>query len=305
MNDLNRRDFIKTSTLASLAFAMSPFDFKKYTPRLSFSTLGCPDWSLETILNFAVNNNYSGIEFRGLHRELDLPKCAEFSDKNIASTRKLIADKKIKVICLSSSAAMHFPNGAERDKNMDEAKRFIDLAQQLKCPFIRVLPNRLAKGDEKSKSIEIIIASLQELGDFARDKGVIVLLESHGDLLQSEEIEKVMKSVNKPNVGFMWDVVNMWNKYKEPPAQVYVRLKKYIHHTHLKDLEIVNGKQQPALVGKGYVPIFEAVDVLKKDRYKGYFNFEWEKMWYPDIAGPEIALTDYAKVMSEYFNKHK
>src|SRR6185312_1890236 len=75
MNQLKRRDFIKTATLAGIAFATVPFDFKKYAPLLSFSTLGCPDWSFGTILDFAVANDYNGIEIRGIKRELDLLKC--------------------------------------------------------------------------------------------------------------------------------------------------------------------------------------------------------------------------------------
>ena len=123
MTQFKRRDFIKTSTLAGLAFTMPSFSFKKYTPLLSFSTLGCPDWSFETILNFAVNNGYDGIEIRGIQRELDLLKCAEFSSKeNIASTRKLIEDKKIKIVGLGSSAAMHHADPTERKKNLDGPK---------------------------------------------------------------------------------------------------------------------------------------------------------------------------------------
>jgi hypothetical protein len=37
--------------------------------------------------------------------------------------------------------------------------------------------------------------------------------------------------------------------------------------------------------------------------YKGYYSFEWEKLWHPEIADPEIALADYSKVMKAYFKK--
>ena len=304
MNYFKRRDFIKTSTLAGLAFTMPSFSFKKYAPLLSFSTLGCPDWPFETILNFAVNNGYGGIEIRGIQRELDLLKCAEFSSKeNIASTRKLIEDKKIKIVGLGSSAAMHHANGAEREKNLDEAKRFIQLAQQLNSPYIRVFPNNFPKDQERNKTIDLIITALQELGDYAKNTGVTILMETHGDLVQSKDIERVLNSVNRPNVGLVWDVVNMWSVTKEPPARVYARLKKYIRHTHIKDLAFVNDKQQYVLLGKGNTPVFEAIDILAKDDYRGYFSFEWEKLWHPEIAEPEIAIADYAKVMKEYFKK--
>ena len=304
MNQLKRRDFIKTTTLAGIAFAAHPFDFAKYQPLLSFSTLGCPDWSFENILNFAVNNNYNGIELRGIKRELDLSKCPEFNSReNISSTRKRVEDKNLKIVDLGSSAQMHHPKGPERDKNMDEAKRFIELAQQLHCPYMRVFPNIFPKGPERDEITHNIVTALQELGNAAKDTGVKVLMETHGELVQSTDIEKIMQSVNHPDVGLVWDVVNMWSVTKEPPAQVYTRLKKYIHHTHIKDLMLNNGKEEYVLLGKGNTPIFEAIDLLAKNGYKGYFSFEWEKLWHPEIAEPEIALADYPKTMKEHFEK--
>jgi sugar phosphate isomerase/epimerase len=93
----------------------------------------------------------------------------------------------------------------------------------------------------------------------------------------------------------------MWTITKEPPAQVYKKLKKYIRHTHIKDAQLADGKPQYTFLGKGEVPIFEAIDVLIKDGYKGYYSFEWEKLWHPEIEEPEIALADYATVMKEHF----
>lgn len=300
----NRRHFIKTATGLMFALTATSFDFKKYTPLLSFSTLGCPDWTFEAILNFAVNNGYSGIELRGIQRQLDLSKCAEFSSKeNILATRKLIEEKKLRIVDLGSSAEMHHADAAERKKNLDEAKSFIQLAQQLNCPFIRVFPNNFPKDQERNETIELIVKGLLELGNYAKDFGITVLMETHGDLVQSAEIEKIMQSAGHPNVGLVWDVVNMWSVTKEPPTQVYARLKKYIHHTHIKDLKFADGKEQYVLLGKGDAPIFEAIDILAKDEYKGYYSFEWEKLWHPEIEKSEVALADYPKVMKQHFKE--
>jgi hypothetical protein len=46
--------------------------------KLSFSTLGCPDWSFDKIIDFAKDNQYTGIEVRGILREMDLTKCLNF-----------------------------------------------------------------------------------------------------------------------------------------------------------------------------------------------------------------------------------
>jgi len=65
----------------------------------------------------------------------------------------------------------------------------------------------------------------------------------------------------------------------------------------------VNGETQCALMGKGDTPIFETIDVMAKDGFKGYYSFEWEKLWHPEIDEPEIALADYPKVMKKHFKQ--
>ncbi|NIJ54642.1 hypothetical protein [Dyadobacter arcticus] len=63
----DRREFFKSS--ASLAVAAtfgSLLDVLKDKPRLSFSTLGCPGWSFKKVIQSAVENDYQGIELRGI-----------------------------------------------------------------------------------------------------------------------------------------------------------------------------------------------------------------------------------------------
>jgi sugar phosphate isomerase/epimerase len=300
-NHTHRRDFLKASiALAGLAFTRG-FDFKKDKLKLSFSTLGCPDWSFEKILNFAVQNNYSGIEVRGIQRQMDLMKCKEFgSPENIAATRRLMKDKDLRFVDLGSSAEMHHSDVAERQKHLDDAKRFIDLAQKLDCPYIRVFPNKLPKED-RQPTMDLIAQGLLAAGDYAKGSSVVVLMETHGDVVETAVIKQIMEAAKHPHVGLVWDVANMWTITKEPPAHAYSQLRDYIHHTHIKDALLVDGKPQYKLLGKGEVPIFEAIDLLRKGNYKGYYSFEWEKMWHPEIDEPEIAIADYSKAMKQHF----
>jgi len=302
MDHFSRRKFLQTSTvLLATSFTGSVFEVKKGKLLLAFSTLGCPDWSFQKIVEFAVQHDYNGIELRGIQRELDLTKCKEFSPANIAGTRKLMKEKNLQFVDLGSSSNLHFAEGAERKKNLDDAKRFIDLAQQINCPNIRVFPNNFPKDQDKNVTMELITKGLLELGDHAKGSNVNVLMETHGDLVKSDDIVKIMQAAEHPNVGLVWDIANMWSITKEPPVQVYQKIKKYIRHTHIKDGKVTDGKEQYTLLGKGEVPIFTAIDALKKGGYKGYYSFEWEKLWHPEIEDPETAFADYAKVMKQHF----
>ncbi len=302
--DYSRRSFLQKSTgFLGLAFALSAFESGKKIPPLSFSTLGCPDWTYPAILDFAAKNGYSGIELRGIQRELELPSCPEFSSAaSIRQSLQAAKDRGLKFVDLGASAELHHADKVKRQKNLDEAKRFIDLAQQLECPYIRVFPNDLPKDRDRETTIELIISALQELGRYASGSAVRVLMESHGKLVYVKDLERVMEAAADPHVGMVWDIVNMWSVTREPPKHVYNRLKKYIYHTHIKDANIVNGTDHYVLLGTGQTPIFEAIDLLYKNGYPGFYSFEWEKLWHPEIAASEIALADYPKAMAKHFN---
>jgi sugar phosphate isomerase/epimerase len=304
MHTAKRKEFLQTSgILLAAALTGSTFGLTKQLPLLSFSTLGCPDWDFQQIISFAAMHGYQGIEIRGILRQMDLTKCTEFSSiDSISATLTRLTDKGLQFVDLGSSANMHIADASKRKENMDEAKRFIDLAQKINCPYIRVFPNNLPKDQEKQASMEHIIEGLKELGNYAKGTNVKVLMETHGDLVHSENLATIMQSVNHEQTGLIWDVANMWTITKEPPAQVYGRLKKYIRHTHIKDAKLVNGEPQYVFLGQGEVPIFEAIDLLQKGGYKGYYSFEWEKMWHPELAAPELALADYPEAMKKHFS---
>lgn len=301
----NRRTFLQTTALLLAGSMVSySFDLKKKKPLLSFSTLGCPDWSFGKITDFAVEHRYQGIELRGLQREMELTKCKEFlTAENRNASLKLMRDKGLRFVGLGSSATLHFADSVARQKNMDEGRRFIDLAQQIDCPYVRVFPNNFPKDQERGQTIDLITQGLLELAEYAKGSKVVVLMETHGDLVKTEDLLTIMNAAEHKHSGLVWDVSNMWTVTKEDPAEVYRNLKRYIRHTHVKDALLIDEKLHYSLLGEGQVPIFTAIDELVKDNYHGYYSFEWEKLWHPEIAEPEIALAHYPKAMQRHFEK--
>jgi len=303
MNLVSRKKFL----LSGLSLVTLPalFSIKKESSlKISFSTLGCPDWSFDKITDFAMDQQYSGIEVRGILHQMDLPLVPEFlHTEAITTTMKKMNDRGLKFVDLGSSCALHFPKGEERTKNLDEGKRFIDLAAKLNCPYIRVFPNQIPKDRDRQETLNLIIEGLKELGAYASNTNVTVLLESHGELIYKKDLLFVMEGAANPHVGLVWDVCNMWIVTKEPPEEVYASLKPYIRHTHIKDLKIENGKEEYVLLGTGIVPIFQAIDLLYKNNYPGYYSFEWEKLWHPEILEPEIALADYPQAIKKHFRQ--
>jgi sugar phosphate isomerase/epimerase len=304
MAPISRKSFLQSSALllASLAVGDTFGSYKK-SPLLSFSTLGCPDWTLEQITAFAAQHGYKGIEVRGLRRQMDLPLCPEFSTADARKrTMAMMKGRGLSFVGLGSSANLHLPAGPDREKSLADAKRFIDLAGQLACPYVRVFPNNFPKEQEKGATIDLIVKGLKELGDYAEGKKVTVLMETHGEVVWIADLLEIMQKAAHPNTALIWDVTNMWTVTKEPPAEAYGKLKKYIRHVHIKDARLVDGKPQYTFLGEGEVPIFDAIDALHRGGYKGYYSFEWEKLWHPQLPEPELAFAHYPKAMKKHFS---
>jgi sugar phosphate isomerase/epimerase len=269
---------------------------------LAFSTLGCPKWEWTAILDRAVEWGYAGIELRGLQGEMDLPKRPEFARSQLPTTLRQLHDQGLKISDLGASTRLHESDATKRSVQLDDGRRFIDLAHQLSAPYVRVFGDRLVPGEPKQSTVDRIVAGLRELGEHAKGSGVGVLIESHGDFCDSPTLREILTGAEMPNVGLLWDAHHTVVVGQEDPAVTLQQLGRYVHHVHLKDSKPAGTDVRYVLTGTGTVPLRRIAQLLKEHHYAGYYCFEWEKVWHPEIDEPEIAFPQYAKVMREYLS---
>ena len=98
----------------------------------------------------------------------------------------------------------------------------------------------------------------------------------------------------------LWDAHHTFVAGKEQPADTWKSLGKYVRHTHLKDSKPEGDERRYVLTGSGEVPVKEQVRVLAQAGYKGFYCFEWEKKWHPEIEEPEVAFPHFARTIREY-----
>ena len=271
---------------------------------IGFSTLGCPRWPWPKVLEQAAALGYKAIEIRGIEGEMDLSKRPEFSAVRIAETRRQLADRQIVVSDLGASAHLHERNPALREKQLDEARRFIDLAHDIGARWVRVFPNGYLKGEPHDATLRRIGETLAELGGFAKGSGVGVLMESHGELTDSASLVSVMRVAEAaPGTGLVWDTHHTVVTGGEAPADTWKAIGTWVHHTHLKDSVAQGNDRQYVLLGQGTVGVHEIVRTLAAGGYDGIYSFEWEKVWHPDIAEPEVAIPEYAETMTGWLEE--
>ena len=295
----DRRTFVRTALAAGAAAPAVLRSRERRRYPIAFSTLGCPAWSWSTILRQADSLGFAAIELRGVAGEMDLTKVPELIGSRLAATQKDLAAIGVEISDLGASAAMH-QTGAARATALDEGRRFIDLAQAMGVKYVRMFGDQFPPGEPRDAVFARVIEGFQQMAAHAKSAGVVVLMESHGDFTHSADIAAVRAGVGSEAFALLWDAHHTFVAGHEPPADTYAALGTWIRHTHLKDSTPQGADRRYVLTGTGEVPIRSQVQVLTRASYKGYYCFEWEKKWHPEIEEPEVAFPHYAKTMTGY-----
>jgi sugar phosphate isomerase/epimerase len=292
-----RRNFIRALGSAAAFPAIVRGRGRTRQLPLAFSTLGCPKWPWKTVLEQASQLGYAAIELRGIEGDMDLPQRPEFADARLKQSLRDLDALNLKISDLGSSARMHEKDPAKRKAQLDDGRSFIDLAHKLRSPYVRVFGDKWVEGESREDTLRRVTEGLRELRQHAEGSGVGVIIESHGDFTDSAILEEILK---RGGIDLLWDAHHTFVAGKEEPSYTFQRLGRFVRHTHLKDSVPKGADHHYVLTGQGTVPVKETVRVLVRGGYRGYYCFEWEKAWHPDIDEPEIAFPHYAKVMREY-----
>jgi sugar phosphate isomerase/epimerase len=300
MTELTRRGFV--AGMAAAAAAPSLVLGRQRTTRypIAFSTLGCPKWPWNRVLDQAAGMGYAAIELRGIEGQMDLTKRPEFVGTRLGQSMKDLEAVGLRISDLGASARMHEAEPATRAAQLDEARRFIDLAHQLHVPYVRVFGDKVPEGEPKPSALARVVDGLRTLGEHAKGSDVSVIIESHGDFTDSPTLLEILKGAAMPNVALLWDAHHTFVAGKEDPAATFKALGSYVRHTHLKDSKPEGDGVRYVLTGEGNVPVRDTVNVLARNGYRGYYSFEWEKAWHPEIEEPEVSFPHYATVMRRY-----
>src|SRR5262249_23474512 len=131
--------------------------------KTSFSTLACPQWSLEQVLAIATRCRYEGIELRFLEGEDSLWKLPAFQGAGLRESCRRIAESGLVISCLDTSCRFDSPAESERQRWIDEGLRMAELAAAFDAPGIRVFGDRIQSGNTREATRAWIVDSMNVL----------------------------------------------------------------------------------------------------------------------------------------------
>ncbi|MBM7570372.1 sugar phosphate isomerase/epimerase family protein [Aquibacillus albus] len=274
--------------------------------KLSFTTLGCPNWDLDTILSKAVAYGYDAVDFRGYLGEMDIFKLPEFSS-DLEKTKQKFKEASLKVSCFSSSVRLFTNTDQELRNHLEELEQYGQLCKAFHTPYIRVFGGKIGDSSREA-ALETVTNNLHQMLPIAETYDVVLLLETHDDWTNCEYVEAVLNHVDSSHLQVLWDVHHPYRTVGENPELTWETLGEKITYTHWKDSYVKENTPrgyQLCLLGKGDIPLQQIYDLLQEKGYDGYYTLEWEKVWCPEIEEPEVAFEQYVNYMKQLAKKHE
>lgn len=265
---------------------------------LAWSTLGCPDWTLEQAAENAAANGYRALEVRLLDREI-IP--ADLSAAGRQRIKNVMAQTGVGVIGLGLSTRFSAIDPAERQKNVHDLERYIELANDLGVPYVRTFGGNVIEGSTLEQTINWVAEGICAALPTAEKYGVTILLETHDAFCRGQEVAAVLDQVPHERLKAVWDVHHPF-RMGESIEDTWRLIGARTVHIHLKDARLKpDGSWQLVLMGEGEVPCQDVIKLLHREGYNGAISAEWEKKWHPEIEAPEIAMPQHARVIREWF----
>ena len=262
--------------------------------KLAFSTLGCPNWQWREIFAAAKDLGVDGIEIRGIEKEMYAPRVRIFDEANREATLEQLSQAGIALPQLTSGATLGMPDSpaAGRQEILD----YVDMAQALSVPYIRVM----ISPQPGPEPVDLAAARTlyRELCQYAKSRGVCLLVETNGVLADSQVMREFMADTDPEAAGVLWDIHHPYRFFNESPEFTFQNIGPYVKNTHVKDSVLKDGKIAYRMMGYGDVPVFDALKILKTASYSGFITLEWVKRWNKELQEPGIVFYHYVSYMN-------
>jgi sugar phosphate isomerase/epimerase len=162
-----------------------------------------------------------------------------------------------------------FRPGKRRDQEIANVKRWIEYADMLDSPVIRIFSGGTKAGQSLEEARKLAIEGIEECCDYAGKYGVFLALENHGGIVaDADGMLAIIREVKSPWFGVNMDTGNFRT------ADVYGDLEKIAPYTITVQVKInVHLAGKPAPIPSDFKRIGL---ILKASGYRGYIALEYE-----------------------------
>jgi sugar phosphate isomerase/epimerase len=170
------------------------------------------------------------------------------------------------------------PPGEEREREMAHVKQWIEYAEILNAPVIRVFSGKQQKGQTREEAVRLAIEGFEEACEFAGQHGVFLALENHGGLTATADgLLELVRGVQSPWFGVNFDSGNF---HSQDPYEELERIAPYALNAQIKvAIKLADG----TVVESDFKRLAR---MLTDTGYRGYVVLEYEESEDPREACP-------------------
>jgi sugar phosphate isomerase/epimerase len=261
--------------------------------KVAFSTIACPNWTLDRVADAAERWGYQGVELRTFGP----------ADTRLACEPGLTGGEKVRTMFRRAGVAVagvatgvHFDAPVfppvmgwaitDTDKSVVQAKRCVEIAHDIGAPFVRVFGFERRSNERWSSFMQRVGARLRLAVDSARHMDTTIVVENGGSFAKAELLAELLDRVNLPICRACYNLAAGLAAGDDPIKAVSM-LGYRLSMARVKDLDS-HGKPVP--LGEGVQPIREFAAAVARMPSAQWLVYEWDKLWMPELAEPEDVL---------------
>jgi sugar phosphate isomerase/epimerase len=156
------------------------------------------------------------------------------------------------------------PPGEKRDAEIAKTKQWVDFAEIMGAPVIRIFAGHQQKDQTEADAHSLMVSAIEECCDYAGKHGVHLALENHGGpTATADGLLKFVRDVNSPWFGVNLDGGNF--RGEDPYAEL-ARIAPYAINAQIK-----------AKVGGKPADFKRLAKIMRDANYRGYIVLEYEE----------------------------
>lgn len=232
----------------------------------------CPTQTLSQLFETAKKFGYQGIELRvewnhGHGVELTA------SPQQRSAARRAFADSGIALASLATGCRFQTEDAAQNAVEAEKLRRYIELAAAVGAPLIRIFGDPVPTEAEKlDDALEREADAINSLDALAGQQGIVLGLETHGNLLASQAAEVIARAEAR-HCMILWHAEHHIRN-GESVDRAWPFVKARVCHVHWR----VNANDIPE------AEVARTFPLLKKLGYQGHVSLE-------DIKPPDSEAT--------------
>lgn len=271
----------------------------------AFSTVACPEWTLDRVALTAQRVGFTGVDLRtfGLNSR-QFANDPALTDP--AKVRRMFDQVGVAVCCVSTDCHFgdpvvppvigHFISDTEVE--IRRAQQAIDIAEAIEAPFVRVFGFRVPSEESRTLAVKRVVERLKKVVDHADKKGVRVVIENGGSFASSQQLADLISDVNSNLLRASYNVLPAFLAGEKPSAgALSLASRGYLPMLRVKDVKA----GRPTLLGSGDVPVRDAIVATAK--LDAWCIFEWDRAWLKDVGEPEFALDHASRTMWQWIGQ--